>query len=190
MNLANQLTMLRIALAAGVFVALMRPGNLLHILALILFIAALITDWIDGYVARRTRSISAFGKVADPIADKILVLGTLTALIRTRELAIPLWGLFLIIARELLIGGLRILSSSQGHIPGAEPWGKWKMGVQSGALLIMLGILLLRENGVTDGHEWILNFPYYLTALCVIAAWTSAWFYFQQSRKMLQKSWG
>lgn len=190
MTLANRLTLLRIALAVAVMLALSTASEAWHLAAFFLFAAATITDWIDGYVARKTHSTSVFGKVADPIADKILVMGTFIALIRTRELDIPVWGVFLILARELLIGGLRILESSQGRVAGAEPWGKWKMGVQSGALLLMLLILSVSEYlGASVTPSWVLQIPYYLTVLCVGMAWGSAYFYFQQSRKTLEKTW-
>ncbi len=187
MNLANKLTMLRIALALAMFLALMADARNYHILALGLFLAALITDWIDGYVARKTHSISAFGKVADPIADKILVLGALVALLSTRELGIPLWGVFLIIARELLIGGIRILASSQGKVPSAEKWGKLKMGIQSAAIGIMLLILILKEWGLAP--PWLVVMPYPLTLICVIVAWQSAYVYLRKSKGMLEQSW-
>ena len=179
--------MLRIVLAMAMFVALMGDGLNLHIGALFLFIAASITDWIDGYVARKTNTVSAFGKVADPIADKILVLGALVALLRTQELGIPLWGVFLIIAREILIGGIRILISQQGKLPTAEKWGKIKMGVQSVAIASMLIVLVLKEHGVAP--PWLVVLPYPLTILCVLVSWQSAYVYMKKSRKLLEKSW-
>lgn len=188
MNLANQLTLLRIPLALGMFVALMRGDPAGHMAAFVLFLAAVVTDWVDGYVARLTRSISAFGKVADPIADKILVIGALIALLRERQLGIPLWGVFLIIARELAVGGLRILASAQGQVAAAQPWGKLKMGVQSVSVLAMLAILVARERW-EPCPDWLLELPYYLTLLCVLIAWQSAYQYYRQSRKILQKSW-
>lgn len=189
MNLANKLTLLRIGLAVGVFLALTRGEASFHLAAFFLFLAAVVTDWVDGYVARKTHSISAFGKVADPIADKILILGTLIALLRSKELEIPLWGVFFIIARELLIGGMRILTSAQGHIPVAEPWGKWKMGIQSGSILVMLAILVLTEQAAPPFGDWLVKLPYYLTILCVAVAWSSAYQYFKQSQKVLEKTW-
>lgn len=195
MTFANRLTLVRMGLAVAVFVALLTDvgtAMLRHIAAFTLFMAAIITDWIDGYIARKTNSISAFGKVADPIADKILVAGTLIALIKIKRLEIPPWGVFLIIARELAIGGVRILASAQGRLPIAEPWGKWKMGVQSTAIALILLILMLGDipgaASVSDASE-SLNLPYYLTVLCVIVAWGSAYLYFRQSRQMLEKSW-
>lgn len=189
MNLANRLTMLRIALALAMFAALMqsRPGY--HLLAFFLCLAAVITDWIDGYIARKMQLISPFGKILDPIADKILILGALLALVHTKELEIPLWGVFLIIARELLMGGVRALESAQGKIHGAEVWGKWKMGVQCTAVLLMLLILSIRDY-LSGPYLILIKFPYYLTILCVVVAWISAWLYFRQSRQMLEKSWG
>src|SRR5262249_12395279 len=122
MNLANQLTVLRIALGLATFLALTVHSPNAHLAALLMFLAATITDWIDGYVARAMKTISAFGKVADPIADKILIIGVLVALTR-EHLGIPLWAVFLIIARELLIGGMRILTTAQGKVPMADTWG-------------------------------------------------------------------
>ena len=108
MTLANRLTMLRVVLAAAVFAALMADSPRWHGAALLLFGAAIATDWLDGYLARRMNAVSHFGKIADPIADKILVLGTLLALIRHKELHIPVWALFVILMRELVIGGVRL----------------------------------------------------------------------------------
>ena len=188
MNLANQLTMLRIVLACAMFLALMHSSRLGHVAALALFLAALITDWIDGYVARSTNTMSSFGKIADPIADKILVLGALIALIKNRDLDIPLWGVFLIIARELLLGGIRTLAAAQGEVLAAERWGKWKMGVQSVAIALMLAILVLGEYA--DIPAWVNRIPYHLTVLCVAVAWLSALLYYRQSRKVIESSWG
>ena len=186
MNLANQLTMARILMALAMFFGLMQSSPAGHLAALGLFAAALVTDWVDGYVARRTHTTSAFGKIADPIADKILVLGALIALIKNRELDIPLWGVFLILARELLIGGMRTLAAAHGKTVAAERWGKWKMGVQSGAVLVMILILVLNDAGAP---AWLSRLPYHLTVLCVVAAWSSAYFYYRQTRGVITSSW-
>lgn len=188
MTWANRLTLLRFLLALAVFLSLMARDPRAHLAAFLLFLAAIVTDWVDGYVARRTRSVSPFGKVADPIADKILVVGALIGLLRAGA-PIPLWGVFLIIARELLIGGVRILASAQGDIMAADRWGKLKMVVQSLCVLSMLGILVAAER--TAGMpSWLWKLPYYLTILCVIMAWQSAYVYLRHSRRMLQKTWG
>ncbi|MBI5881905.1 MAG: CDP-diacylglycerol--glycerol-3-phosphate 3-phosphatidyltransferase [Elusimicrobia bacterium] len=188
MTLANQLTMLRMALALVVFGSLMTDSNLMHLAALGFFIAAVVTDWVDGYVARSTNTVSAFGKVADPIADKILILGALIALLRTRELDIPLWGVFLIIARDLVIGGIRVLLSSQGKIMAADRWGKLKTGFQCGSVLGMIVLLVVMERMRVPG--WVLRLPYHLTVLCVAMTWFSAVMYLRQSLSTLEKTWG
>lgn len=187
MNLANQLTVGRIGLALATFVALLHGGVGGHLLALGLFLAAVVTDWIDGWVARTTHSISAFGKIVDPIADKILVLGGLLALTRA-HFGIPLPAIFMIIARELLMGGLRALASAQGKVLGAERWGKWSMAIQSVAVLLI--ILLLNASERFPGiPAFTHKIPAYLTWICAAVAWISAYMYFRQSRRMLEKSW-
>jgi CDP-diacylglycerol--glycerol-3-phosphate 3-phosphatidyltransferase len=187
MSLANQLTLARIAMALGTFIGLTQPHPVWHLIAFGLFIAAVVTDWVDGYVARATQTTSAVGKVADPIADKILVLGTLIALTRM-HLGIPLWGVFLILARELLMGGLRLLTAAHGKVPSAERWGKVKMGVQSGCVLAMLAILLVLER-YPDSPNWLGKLPYPLTLVCVYFAWQSAYRYWRQSRAAIEKTW-
>lgn len=187
MTLANRLTILRIALALAMFAALMQQTEAAHLLAFILFLAAIITDWIDGVIARMTHSVSAFGKVADPIADKILVIGALIGLLRAK-LDIPLWGVFLIVVREILVGGIRVIASSEkGVIIAADRWGKLKMVIQSVSVLFMIGILVLRER--LPLPDWVLWLPYPLTVICVIFAWSSAFHYVRQTRKILEKSW-
>jgi CDP-diacylglycerol--glycerol-3-phosphate 3-phosphatidyltransferase len=187
MSVANRLTVLRIILAAGTFAALLQKHIFWHAVAFLFFVAALLTDWFDGRIARLTHTISPFGKVVDPIADKILVIGTLIALIRT-GLKIPLWGIFLIVARELLMGGLRVLAAKSGQVMEAERWGKLKMGVQSASILVMLIFLVVQDYApIYIRHLEYL--PYFLTVLCVISAWSSAYFYFKRSRRLLEKSW-
>lgn len=187
MNLANRLTMLRVVLAAAVFGALMANGPRWHALALAMFLAAVVTDWLDGYYARKMNAVSPFGKIADPIADKILVLGTLLALIRHKELDIPVWAVFLILMRELLIGGMRMLAAAQGKSVAAERTGKIKTAVQLVAVLLMLGIVVLRDRGMAP--KWLLDSAAPLTMLCAALALSSLWSYYRQYRQMLEKSW-
>ncbi len=188
MSLPNRLTMLRIVLAAAVFAALMADEPAWHAGALILFIAAIITDWLDGWLARRMKAVSPFGKVADPIADKILVLGTLIALIRTKELAIPLWAVFLIVMRELIIGGVRVIAGAQGKVLAADRWGKIKTVIQLIAIMLMVGVVVLRDLGRAEA--WMIQMVYPLTVLCAVLALSSLWSYLRQYRAMLEKSWG
>lgn len=187
MSLANRLTVLRIVLALGTFVSLIQKNVYWHAAAFFFFVIALLTDWFDGKIARLTHTTSPFGKVLDPIADKILVIGALIALARC-GLKVPLWGIFLIVARELLMGGLRILAAKGGPVPAAEKWGKWKMGVQSGSIIGML-LFLMAQDLYPSHARYYLDIPYFLTLLCVISSWGSAYFYFKNSRRLLEKTW-
>lgn len=187
MTWANRLTMLRVVLAAAVFFALLAEGAKWHILAFVLFLAAIVTDWLDGWLARRTGTTSPFGKVADPIADKILVLGTFIALIRTKDLDIPLWAVFLMIARELLIGGVRVLAGASGKVLAAERGGKVKMFVQSVAVLVLVAAVCLQDLGRAPAGLLKASGP--LTILCALLSLSSLWTYLRQYRGMLEKSW-
>jgi len=187
MTLANRLTMLRVVLAAAVFGALLADDPRWHDAALGMFLVAIVTDWLDGWLARRTKSVSPFGKVADPIADKILVLGTLIALIQTKELAIPLWAVFLIVMRELIIGGVRVLAGAQGKVLAADKWGKVKTAIQLVAIAAMLLIVVLRDRGLAA--PWMTASAYPLTVLCAVLALWSLGSYLSQYRAMLEKSW-
>ena len=187
MNFANRLTMLRVVLAAAVFAALMARGANWHAAALAMFLAAIVTDWLDGYYARKMNLVSPFGKIADPIADKILVLGTLLALIRHRSLEIPMWAVFLILMREMLIGGMRMLAAAQGKSVAAERTGKIKTVVQCIAVLLMVGIVVLRDHGLAP--DWMISSAAPLTMLCAALALSSLWSYYRQYRQMLEKSW-
>ncbi len=187
MSLPNRLTMLRIVLAAAVFAALMADESGWHAAALLMFIAAIITDWLDGWLARRMKAVSPFGKVADPIADKILALGTLLALIRTKELAIPLWAVFLIVMRELIIGGVRVIAGAQGKVLVADKQGKIKTVISLIAIMVMVGIVVLRDHGFAE--PWMIRSVYPLTVLCAGLALSSLWSYLRQYRVMLEKSW-
>ena len=188
MTLANRLTMLRIVLAVAVFMALMTDVPYWHLVSLFLFLAAIVTDWLDGWLARRMKTVSPFGKVADPIADKILILGTLLALIQTKELAIPLWAVFLMVMRELIIGGVRVIAGAQGKVLAADRGGKIKTAVQLVVILLMLAVVVLHDRHLAA--PWMLRAVYPLTVLCALLAVSSLWSYLRQYRSMLEKSWG
>jgi CDP-diacylglycerol--glycerol-3-phosphate 3-phosphatidyltransferase len=187
MNLANRLTVLRVVLASAVFGALMADDPRWHGLALAMFAAAIVTDWLDGWLARRMKTVSHFGKVADPIADKILVLGTLLALIHHRELDVPMWAVFVILMRELLIGGMRLLAVSHGKSIAAERTGKIKTAVQCVAVMLMVAIVVLRDHHLAP--SWLPRAAAPLTMLCAAVALSSLWSYYRQYRRMLEESW-
>ncbi|MBU6186044.1 MAG: CDP-diacylglycerol--glycerol-3-phosphate 3-phosphatidyltransferase [Cyanobacteria bacterium REEB444] len=105
------------------------------------FLIGALTDWLDGYLARRLDQVTEFGKVLDPLVDKLLVLGTLIALVELRQ--VPAWGVFLILTRELMIAGWRVNPQlkKSSVIMGANQWGKLKTVVQLLAIALLLAPL-------------------------------------------------
>lgn len=125
-------------------VLLPSPGPLL---ALILFIIAAITDWADGWLARKTRNVSDFGKLMDALADKILMVGMLVVVLSVGLL--PTWTLFFVlltISREFWITGLRLVAAARGVVLAAEKLGKYKTVFQ----IISIALMLLAHSIVED----------------------------------------
>lgn len=125
MNTPNKLTILRIVMIPFfVFFFEMASWQYSYLLALLVFAAASFTDWLDGYLARKNNLVSDFGKFMDPLADKLLVTAALIAFVEL--LNVPGWVVFLIIARELAITGLRTIAAGKGIVMAADKWGKVK----------------------------------------------------------------
>ena len=133
MNLPNRLTLLRIALIplCVLFIILN-----LNILAGVVFIIASLTDFLDGHIARRDNIVTNFGKFADPVADKILVLAVMIALIPSG--AYPWWAACIVAARELSVDGLRLVAVEQGLVIPAGKLGKIKTSFQFFSVLSAL----------------------------------------------------
>ncbi len=132
----NSLTLFRIAAAPGIVVLLFFPNRICTFLAAILFSAAAITDYFDGYFARQRGMTSAFGKAMDPLADKLLVSSSLIMLASLGW--IPGWVVCVIIARELAITGLRGMISDKGADVSASNLGKYKTGFQIAAIIPLI----------------------------------------------------
>ena len=123
-TIPNQITLSRIAFVPLLMFLILFESNVTRILAMILFFLAAVSDAVDGYIARSLNQTSLFGKFADPIADKLLIAGALIALLQLGELSA--WAVMVIVAREFLVTGLRILAVSEGHAIGASFLGKAK----------------------------------------------------------------
>jgi CDP-diacylglycerol--glycerol-3-phosphate 3-phosphatidyltransferase len=110
-------------------------------LSLAIFLIAAMTDWVDGYLARKLNQVTELGKFLDPLVDKLLVLAPLLALIELGE--VPSWGVFLILARELTVAGWRVTPSLTGNtaIVGANLWGKLKTVSQIVAIALLIAPL-------------------------------------------------
>lgn len=144
MNLPNKLTVLRVIMVPFfVFFMLwdgMGPNG--KYAAAALFILASITDWLDGYLARRDHLVTDFGKFMDPIADKLLVCSALICLVEKHMLAG--WIVIIIIGREFIISGFRLVASDKGVVIAASYWGKFKTVSQ----MLMVILLILDLGGI------------------------------------------
>jgi CDP-diacylglycerol--glycerol-3-phosphate 3-phosphatidyltransferase len=145
MTVANKLTLLRLALVPG-FMAFMVFDHLwTRVASLVIFIAAGITDWFDGKIARETGTVTVIGTFLDPLVDKMLIAAALVGFVEMGELHIRAWMVVLIISREFLITGLRSLAASTGVVLAAEGAGKFKMASQITAIITILIILILNS---------------------------------------------
>lgn len=139
MNLPNKLTILRMIMIPFFVVFLMLPigGESVHRwIALVIFVAASLTDTLDGYIARRDHLVTDFGKFMDPLADKLLVCSAMICLVETGEL--PFWIVILIIAREFIISGFRQIAADNGIVIAASKWGKLKTICQMAMVILLL----------------------------------------------------
>ena len=154
MNLPNKLTLFRVIMIpffvyfmlapiyypAGSFMYLILPSAMVsaaNYIAVIIFIVASFTDFLDGYLARRDGLVTNFGKFMDPLADKLLVSSALICLIQSGQL--PAWVVVVIISREFIISGFRLIASDNGVVIAASYWGKFKTVTQ----MIMVIALIL-----------------------------------------------
>ncbi len=140
MNLPNKLTVLRVCLVP-IFVLVLLLSNksdigFFRILPLIIFVGAAITDTLDGQIARKHNLITDFGKFMDPLADKLLVCSALICFIEIDY--ISSWIVILVIAREFIISGFRMLASSKGVTIAANMWGKLKTVIQMLLVIVIL----------------------------------------------------
>ena len=142
MNLPNKLTILRTIMIPFFLVFLYLPqlGMTGNILAAVIFIAASLTDLLDGKIARKYNLVTNFGKFMDPLADKLLVCSALIALVDIGRIAG--WVVIIIIAREFIISGFRLIASDNGVVIAASYWVKFKTTFQ----MIMIIVLILNLN--------------------------------------------
>ena len=154
MNLPNKLTVLRVIMVPFfVFFMLTGVGGAANKwIALIIFCVASLTDMLDGKIARKYNLVTNFGKFMDPLADKLLVCSALICLVELKEL--PAWMVIVIISREFIISGFRLVASDNGVVIAASYWGKFKTTFQMIAVvLLIVGIPAL--SMVTTAVVWI-----------------------------------
>jgi CDP-diacylglycerol---glycerol-3-phosphate 3-phosphatidyltransferase len=136
MNVPNVLTLLRIVAVPVLVVALLDETPDGDVIAAIVFALAAFTDGLDGYIARRNKQVTTFGKLMDPLADKLLVIAALISLVSLDRLAA--WIAMVIIARELAVTGLRSIAAERGVVISASWLGKLKTALQVAAIIALI----------------------------------------------------
>ncbi len=139
-------------------------------LALVLFVAAALTDWLDGHLARRWKIESDFGRLFDPLADKLLVVVTFVGLLGVGLL--PVWFVSLVVAREFLITGIRLVAGQKGVVLAAEKVGKHKTVTQM--VTAILGLLLLAMDSAHQNGRTLLEAAVWITAM--VTAGSGLWY--------------
>ncbi|MBQ8843274.1 MAG: CDP-diacylglycerol--glycerol-3-phosphate 3-phosphatidyltransferase [Elusimicrobiaceae bacterium] len=199
MTLANKITLTRAALSIVMFIFILLPFAWARFTATLIFIVAASTDWVDGKIARETNTITPFGAIVDPFVDKILVAAALFAFVGIRELDVPIWAVFFILLRELMISTLRVIAALEGKVMAAERWGKFKTVIQMvavGTIFFVLDLYhlshILKGNAQTVCQiifNTLRQIPYAITAIAAIITWVSAISYLRNNWELLRKSW-
>ena len=154
MNLPNKLTVLRVLLIPFFVAALLwehGENQTMRWAAVLIFVVASLTDLLDGKIARKYNMVTNFGKFMDPLADKLLVCSALICLIELGQL--PAWMVIVIISREFIISGFRLVASDNGVVIAASYWGKFKTTFQMIAVILMI-VNLSALHLVTGMFTW------------------------------------
>ncbi len=175
-NVPNALSMLRLLLALFVGV-LIELGSFLP--AMIIFLIAASTDFVDGWWARRFNQVTKLGRILDPFVDKIIITAALVALVGVPGSQVPAWMVTVIIGREFLVTSIRAMVEGQGGDFSARWLGKWKMVVQCAAVVSSLLLLY----GATDA-PWLKWLTIGLTWAAVLITIGSGWDYVAQAIKL------
>lgn len=156
MNLANKLTLARVVLVPFFLLFMYIDIPFHYGIALIIFAAASITDALDGKIARKNHLVTNFGKFLDPLADKVLVMAALAVFVEIPEVKMGAIPLIIIIAREFMVSGLRLLAADSGIVVAAGMWGKLKTAFTMTtivAILLWLSILYDFSFGIPQAAQ-------------------------------------
>lgn len=198
MNLANKLTIFRMILVPILVIFAYLPiGGDVYGVAIpmiimdVIFIIASITDKLDGYIARSRNQVTTFGKFLDPLADKILVLTAMVILVEKAKL--PAWIPVIVLAREFIVSGFRLVAVEKGGIViAASVWGKLKTVTQMIALIFAFvdvgGFFTFVSGGLTGGHLVINIISSVMMAISTVATIFSGWNYVWGGRNLFKES--
>ena len=175
MNLPNKLTMLRICMIPVFVVFALVQAQWAQYVALLIYILACITDLLDGKIARKHNLVTDFGKFADPIADKLLVMAALIILVESHRM--PSWVCIVMLAREFIISGFRLVAAGKGTVIAAGMTGKIKTVTQMVAI-VMLFIFSSATGGGSGFFYFLSNVVLYASAIlsivsCVEYVWNN-----------------
>lgn len=184
MNLPNKLTTARVVMIP-LFLLALYQGQWLA--ALVLFALASVTDALDGHIARSRGLVTDFGKFMDPLADKLLVTAALLAFVELLD--VPAWAVFLIIARELAITGLRTLAAGKGVVLAADKWGKIKTVTQMVWICYGLVMGFCVENHLVRGGAGWGMYVVFQAGLVLVLCTTllSGWNYLWKNRSLFSQ---
>ena len=139
MNTANKITMIRVFLVPVFMVLFMIDNTACHYAALGVFILASITDAIDGHIARKYNQTTTFGKFVDPLADKVLTTAAFLILMYYGRMSV--WALMIVLTREFMVAGVRLVAAGDGNVVAASMWGKLKTVTQMVAVVVAMMLL-------------------------------------------------
>lgn len=180
MNLPNKLTILRVLLIPFFVVAMLVdaiPYN--NYIAGIVFCIACLTDALDGHIARKNHLITNFGKFMDPLADKLLVCAALICFVAMPELKFPAWAAIVIISREFVISGFRLVASDNGVVIAASKWGKFKTISQ-----MIMSILLIFHLEIIPYYTLLEQISIYLSVILTVVSLAD---YIYKNREVLKE---
>ena len=169
MNLPNKLTMLRILMIPVFCVFALMEKQWAQYVALGVYIIACLTDMLDGKIARKRNLVTDFGKFADPIADKLLVMAALIILVDTQRM--PSWVCIVMLAREFIISGFRLVAAGGGKVIAAGTLGKWKTVFQMTSTIALMLLVPVAGNALLGNFGVILaNVLMYIAAALTIVS--------------------
>ncbi len=199
MTLANKITLIRAAMSIVMFLFLLLPFAWARFTGILIYIVAASTDWVDGKIARETHTVTPFGAIVDPFVDKILVIAAFFAFVGIPWLNVPIWAVFLILLRELMVSNLRAIAALEGKVMAAERWGKFKTVVQMSTIGTILFVILVYHLAFLLGGTakavcvflfiLLCKVPYAATVIAAVITCLSAVSYLRNNWDLLKKSW-
>ncbi len=187
MNLPNKLTIFRIFLIFLFFSIFITPHFIIRIVCFFIFLLSIFTDILDGFLARRYSQVTDFGKVIDPLADKILAIIAFVYFSSLSEINVPLWMVSLIIIREFLIEGLRSISALRKKVIQASPFGKLKNTIQVFSITLIFLILILSQFFELPSFLFT-QFTYFLVLFVTVITVFSGIDYFTKNFTLIKQT--